>query len=70
MSVPSNRLTPIIVAAFPDIHYNIKNGIARWNWLMHEYRAPVKWDDVAESIFEDIPFMEIAIEAALKAGGY
>jgi hypothetical protein len=71
-NVRAVKPTHLIVAAFPDIHYHINNGIARRNWLVHDYEttAPIKWDDIAESIFEDIPIMEIAIEAALNADGY
>ena len=48
------------------------DGICRRNWLAHEYGTmlPVKWDEVADSVLNDIPTMESTILAALKANGH
>lgn len=61
---------PILVA-YPDIHYQLADQISRRNWLAHEYGtiAPVKWGEVADSVFNDVPVIESAILAALKANG-
>ncbi|EIM87722.1 uncharacterized protein STEHIDRAFT_155100 [Stereum hirsutum FP-91666 SS1] len=60
-----------IAQAHPNIHYKLKDQISRRNWLAHEYGTtfPVRWQDVADSIFNDVPVIESAIIAALKANG-
>ncbi|KZT24847.1 hypothetical protein NEOLEDRAFT_1178926 [Neolentinus lepideus HHB14362 ss-1] len=65
------KATDPIAEAYPDIHYDLKDQIARRNWLAHEYgtRALVKWSEVAISIYNDVPKIESAIMAALEAVG-
>ncbi|KAF8173103.1 hypothetical protein BJ912DRAFT_859617 [Pholiota molesta] len=64
--------TDPIAAAYPDIHYDLKAQIARHNWLAREYgnTAPIKWSDVADSVYDGIPKIESGLVAALKAQGY
>ncbi|KIL63727.1 hypothetical protein M378DRAFT_656364 [Amanita muscaria Koide BX008] len=42
-----------IAKAYPDIHYNLKNHIARRNWLIREYEttAPIKLRTAFTMIF-------------------
>lgn len=71
-NVRAVKPTDPIATAYPDIHYNLKAQIARRNWLAHEYgtTAPIKWSEVADSIYNDIPKIESGLVAALKAQGY
>jgi len=57
---------------YPDIHHNLrKSQIGRRNWLATEYGsvATIKWDSIAEGVYDDVPKIESAIIAALKAEG-
>lgn len=51
------KTTDLIAQNHPDIHYNLKNLISRRNWLAHEYgtTAPVKWSDIADSVYNGLP---------------
>src|SRR6202050_1987329 len=60
-----------ILQQYPNIQWNIQNSVSRRNWLAHEYgtTAPIKWNEVADSVYDDLPVMKSSIIAALQANG-
>jgi len=52
-----------LVKANPDIHYNLTDLVTRRNWLAGDYgtSASVRWEEVATSIYHDIPRIKQAI---------
>lgn len=70
-NIRSVKTTDSIAKAYPGMHYNMKYHIARRNWLAHEYEttSPLKWAEIAKSIYNDLPTNESAIIDALKALG-
>lgn len=67
----SIKKTDPLIRAHPDIHYNLDELISRRNWLAHEYgtTAPVKWSEIADSVFNDVPRIGKAVVVALRAQG-
>ncbi|KAM6499601.1 hypothetical protein JOM56_005109 [Amanita muscaria] len=66
------KTTDPIAMAYPDIHHNLMDHTTRCNWLLNGYGTPakIKWSEVADSIYDDVPTIENGIIAALKALGY
>ncbi|KAF7783409.1 hypothetical protein Agabi119p4_1433 [Agaricus bisporus var. burnettii] len=60
-----------ILNLHPNIHYNFRNIVGRRNWLIHEYNTmlPLKWEEIADSVFHDVPIIEKEIIRALNANG-
>ncbi|KZT06074.1 uncharacterized protein LAESUDRAFT_726281 [Laetiporus sulphureus 93-53] len=61
------RLPTQMVVAVQDPWQVLKEGVSRRNWLAHEYvtAAPIKWGEVAKSVYEDLPKIKMELEAAI-----
>ena len=61
-----------ILWQYPDIHRNICDSISHCRWLFYEYgttTTPARWNEVADSVYDDLPVMKLSIIAALQANG-
>ncbi|KIM78343.1 hypothetical protein PILCRDRAFT_595944 [Piloderma croceum F 1598] len=60
-----------ILQQYPDIHRNWKVSISYRDSLTHESftLAPIQWDHVADSVYDDLPVMKSSIIVALRGNG-
>ncbi|KIM75737.1 hypothetical protein PILCRDRAFT_13378 [Piloderma croceum F 1598] len=71
LNVRTLKQNDSILQQYPDIRRNWEASISCCNSLTHESftPAPIQWDHVADSVYDDLPVMKSSIIAALRASG-